>query len=77
MPAEQTAALYRDTAIVVNVFRDRHHFNRAGIAGARMNPRIYEALACGALVISEPRDDLDAARARSCRPSSEADRPPS
>jgi hypothetical protein len=58
VPAEQTAALYRDTDIVVNVFRDRHHFNRAGIQGRAMNPRICEALACGALVISEPREDL-------------------
>src|SRR6185312_11891097 len=59
VPAEQTAALYRQTAIVVNVFRDRHHFNRAGIEGRAMNPRVCEALACGALVISEPRADLE------------------
>jgi spore maturation protein CgeB len=58
VPAERTAALYQDTAIVINVFRDRHHFNRAGVQGRAMNPRIYEALACGALVISEPRDEL-------------------
>jgi hypothetical protein len=58
VPAERTAALYRDTAIVVNVFRDRHHFNRASIDARAMNPRICEALACGALVISEPREDL-------------------
>jgi Glycosyl transferases group 1/Glycosyl transferase family 2 len=58
VPAERTAALYRDTDIVVNVFRDRHHFNRDAIKGRALNPRIYEALACGALVISEPRDEL-------------------
>jgi hypothetical protein len=58
VPAERTAALYRDTDIIVNVFRDRHHFNRAGIKGRALNPRIYEALACGALVISESRDEL-------------------
>jgi hypothetical protein len=58
VPAERTAALYRDTTIVVNVFRDRHHFNRAGLDARAMNPRICEALACGALVISEPREDL-------------------
>jgi len=58
IPAERTAALYRDTAIVVNVFRDRHHYNSAGLKAVAMNPRICEALACGALVISEPRDDL-------------------
>ena len=58
IPAERTAALYRDTAIVVNVFRDRHHYNRAGLKAVAMNPRVCEALACGALVISEPRDEL-------------------
>jgi hypothetical protein len=58
VPAEKTAELYRNTAIVVNVFRDRHHFNRAGLEARSMNPRIFEALACGALVISEPREDL-------------------
>ena len=58
VPAERTAALYRETDIIVNVFRDRHHFNRAGFEGRAMNPRICEALACGALVVSEPRDEL-------------------
>ena len=58
IPAERTAALYRDTAIVVNVFRDRHHYNRGGLKAVAMNPRVCEALACGALVISEPREEL-------------------
>jgi glycosyl transferase family 2/glycosyl transferase family 1 len=61
MPAAQTAALYRETKIVVNVFRDVHHFNRGQIPGASLNPRIYEALACGALVISEERAELTSA----------------
>ena len=52
---KQTRAI---TAHLVNVFRDRHHFNRAGIQGRAMNPRVCEALACGALATSEPRDDL-------------------
>ena len=30
VPAARTAELYRDTEVVVNVFRDRHHFNRCG-----------------------------------------------
>lgn len=55
LPAERTAALYRETTIVLNVFRDRHHYNRAGLPGLAMNPRIVEALACGAVVLSEPR----------------------
>jgi len=60
VPAERTAGLYRETAIVLNVFRDRHHYNRAGLPGLAMNPRIPEALACGALVLSEPRALLEA-----------------
>lgn len=53
-----TATLYRSTRIVVNVFRDRHHFNRAAVVPVSMNPRIYEALACGALVVSDPRAEI-------------------
>ena len=58
VPAERAAALYQDTALVVNVFRDRHHYNREGLVASAMNPRICEALACGALVLSEPRAEL-------------------
>ncbi|MDM0112236.1 glycosyltransferase [Variovorax sp. J22R133] len=58
IPAEETAALYRDTQIVINVFRDRHHYNREALGATTMNPRIAEALACGALVLSEPRSAL-------------------
>jgi len=57
-PAE-TSALYRQTRIIVNVFRDRHHYNRQKLAPHSLNPRIYEALACGALVVSEHRPELD------------------
>jgi hypothetical protein len=58
VPATAAADLYRATKIVVNVFRDRHHFNKAGVAARSMNPRIYEALACGALVVSEARSEI-------------------
>jgi hypothetical protein len=58
IPAGRTAELYRDTDIVVNVFRDKHHFNQARVAAASMNPRIYEALACGAFVVSEARPEI-------------------
>jgi spore maturation protein CgeB len=61
VPAADTAQLYRSTKIVLNVFRDRHHYNRSGIAATSMNPRIHEALACGALVISEPRPEIASA----------------
>jgi len=55
----QTAALYRATRIILNVFREVHHFNAAKIPATAMNPRIYEALACGALVVSEWRPEID------------------
>lgn len=54
----QTAELYKRTEIVVNVFRDTHHYNAAKIPPHSLNPRIYEALACGALVVSEQRPEL-------------------
>ncbi len=59
IPAEQTACLYQQTKVVVNVFRDVHHYNRDGVAGWSMNPRVYEALACGAAVVSEARAELN------------------
>jgi hypothetical protein len=55
---QQVAELYRRTKIVINVFRETHHFNRAGVAASSLNPRVYEALACGALVVSEPRGEV-------------------
>jgi hypothetical protein len=58
VPAEKTTVLYQQTQIVVNVFRDIHHFNHSKIAARSMNPRIYEALACGALVLSEGRPEI-------------------
>jgi spore maturation protein CgeB len=57
--AEETAALYRGARIVVNLFRSRHHYNRAGVPAVSLNPRVYEGLGCGALVISEHRPELD------------------
>lgn len=60
IPAGETARLYRGTRVVVNLFRDRHHYNREGIPAVSLNPRVYEALACGALVISEHRPEIDA-----------------
>ena len=54
-----TASLYAQTRLVVNVFREQHHYNRAGIEATAMNPRIYEALACGALVVSEWRKEIN------------------
>lgn len=59
IPASETADLYRQTQIVVNVFRTSHQYNREGIQAVSMNPRIYEALACGAVVISERRPEIE------------------
>jgi spore maturation protein CgeB len=58
VPPKRTTELYQQTQVVVNVFRDIHHFNQAEVAARSMNPRIYEALACGALVISEARPEI-------------------
>jgi glycosyltransferase involved in cell wall biosynthesis len=58
IPAEQTAELYRDTKIILNVFRTSHHFNWQSLAATSLNPRIYEGAACGALVISEDRPEV-------------------
>ncbi len=53
-----TAALYQQTRIVINVFRERHHWNRDNLRATSLNPRVYEALACGALVVSESRAEV-------------------
>ncbi|TVM02870.1 MAG: hypothetical protein CV087_08170 [Candidatus Brocadia sp. WS118] len=58
IPASETAALYQKTKIVINIFRERHHFNRQNISAYSLNPRIYEALACGSLVVSEYRPEI-------------------
>ena len=58
IPAERTALLYQQTEIVLNVFREKHHFNAQRMAAGSMNPRIYEALACGAAVVTERRDEV-------------------
>ena len=59
IPAAETAKLYQQTRIVVNVFRTAHHFNREHIPAFSMNPRIYEALACGAVVVCERRPEIE------------------
>lgn len=58
IPASATADLYQQTRIVVNLFREVHHFNQSRVQPFSMNPRVYEALACGAVVVSETRDEL-------------------
>lgn len=58
IPAQDTARLYQQTEIVLNVFRETHHFNAQRIAAGSMNPRIYEAVACGAAVLTERRAEV-------------------
>ncbi len=60
IPAEYAGELYRETRIVLNVFRTEHHFNRQLHPAGSLNPRIYEAVACGALVLSQNRAEIDA-----------------
>jgi Glycosyl transferases group 1 len=45
--------------VILNVFRTVHHFNRAGVPASSLNPRVYEAVACGALMFTEHRPELD------------------
>lgn len=59
IPASETPQWYRHTKIVLNVFRERHHYNQRREPATSLNPRVYEALACGALVVSEWRRELD------------------
>ena len=56
--ARRCAELYQQTRIVINVFRETHQFNAQQVAAHAMNPRIYEALACGAMVVSERRAEV-------------------
>lgn len=58
VPHTKTAELYQQTQIVVNVFREGHQWNAQKIPATAMNPRIYEALACGAAVVSERREGV-------------------
>lgn len=58
IPHEETAALYKKTKIILNIFRSRHHFNARHIPAASLNPRVYEAIACGAVVVSENRTEI-------------------
>jgi len=59
IPPAMTAQWYQQTRIVVNVFREKHHFNKQGVVATSLNPRVYEALACGALVVSEWRSEAE------------------
>ena len=58
IPAQQTAEYYKKTRIIINVFRETHHFNQQNIQVFSLNPRSYEAVACGAMVVSEPREEI-------------------
>ena len=59
IPATETATLYQNTKLILNIFRITHHYNHKGIPAISLNPRVYEAAQCGALVVSEKRAELD------------------
>ena len=60
VPPSQTADWYQQTKVVPNIWREEHHANfKERIQGYSMNPRVYEALACGAMVISEYRPEVE------------------
>lgn len=58
---EECAELYKRTKIILNVFRDQtgFGFNTRKIVGTAPNPRIFEGLACGTLVVSEWRPEIE------------------
>lgn len=58
VPHQRTAELYRQTELVLHIYRDQHHFNAQGTREQSPSPRTFEALACGALVVSERRDGV-------------------
>lgn len=58
IPASETARLYQETRLVLNIFRITHHYNQRRIPAISLNPRVYEAAQCGALVVSERRAEL-------------------
>ena len=58
IPPSQTADWYRKTRIILNVFRWEHHYNSQKLPATSLNPRVYEAIACGALVVSEWRPEV-------------------
>jgi glycosyltransferase involved in cell wall biosynthesis len=60
VPPARTIELYQQTQVAVNVYRDRHHFNQQRLPATSLNPRVYEALACGAAVVSEERAETGA-----------------
>jgi hypothetical protein len=58
LPAHETAKLYRQTKIVINIFRQQHHYNRENLPATALNPRVYESLGCGAWALSERRPEV-------------------
>lgn len=64
VPYSKVPDYYRSTKIVLNVFRDpkyscRGNSNPDGLIPTHLNPRCFEATACGALVLTDYRADVD------------------
>lgn len=62
MSPEQTSAFYNASSIVINLHRShedsQHNHNRNGIRALSINPRTFDICACGALQLTDSRDDL-------------------
>ena len=61
---EECAMFYRGAGITLNIHRDStwSHFgelNKAGLKATHLNPRFWEAAACGSFVLSSERGDLE------------------
>ncbi len=59
----ETAAFYRQSRVIINAWRlntgrKGNRMNTREIEAHSMNPRIYESLACGAMVVSEWRPEI-------------------
>lgn len=59
IPAAETPRRYQRTRIVLNIWREEHHYNREHLPATSLNPRVYEALACGSLVVSQWRPEIE------------------
>lgn len=62
MSTEDTAAYYNASSVVINLHRshedDQHNYNKTNVKALSVNPRTFDICACGALQLTDVRDDL-------------------
>ncbi|MEC0211183.1 CgeB family protein [Paenibacillus ehimensis] len=62
MGAEETAAHYNGTKIVINLHRatddPSYNFNSQGVGAVSPNPRTFEIAGCGTLLLTDVRSDI-------------------